>query len=502
MTDRKIPSIMASQHPDNVFAPHWNATPYVTTYQETEECYRAFHDLGCDEYMWDWEGKLVDEAVIDRLYRKYLTFFKKKQLGRDVFLTYRIPNVSHEPGYRVGRAYAGLLSAAEFAMELGLHAPPIFELILPMTEHVDDLMRVQKTFNQTAKFQAEVFKHKVHLDRVNVIPLFEGVSNFLTAGDLLSEYIDQYKAYYGKRPEYMRPFIARSDPALNSGIVPTTLGIKVALSRFKEVAAKQKVELHPIIGPGGLPFRGHLHPQNVEHFVNEFRGIRTAIIQSSFRFDWPEEEVIKAIKYLKRQLPKGDAESIGKKEVAQIEQVITIFEKYYRGTIEKIADLINDIAAHVPPRRERMLHIGLLGYSRKVGKKKMPRAISFTASLYSLGLPPELIGLGRALEEVKKAGLLDVVYRYYKNFEHDVKTAGYFLNKENLEFLIADGAVPASMRKDIALAEEIMGIELGPRSLEHFVHRNSTSNVYFLHQEDRARDKEIEWAAKWRKSLG
>lgn len=62
---------MASQHPDNVSAPYFGDAPFISTYQEPEECYRCFHDLGCDEYMWDWEGKLVDEAVVDRLIRNY-----------------------------------------------------------------------------------------------------------------------------------------------------------------------------------------------------------------------------------------------------------------------------------------------------------------------------------------------------------------------------------------------------------------------------------------------
>ncbi|MBI3541527.1 MAG: phosphoenolpyruvate carboxylase, partial [Deltaproteobacteria bacterium] len=80
---RKIPATMATQRPDNASAPYWGSSPFISTLDEVEECYRVFSDLDCTEYMWDWEGKFVDEAVVDRLFNKHGDFFQKKQLGRD-----------------------------------------------------------------------------------------------------------------------------------------------------------------------------------------------------------------------------------------------------------------------------------------------------------------------------------------------------------------------------------------------------------------------------------
>ena len=44
-------------------------------------------------------------------------------------------------------------------------------------------------------------------------------------------------------------------------------------------------------------------------------------------------------------------------------------------------------------RSLRKMHVGLFGYNRGSAGISLPRAIPFCASLYSIGLPPELIGL-------------------------------------------------------------------------------------------------------------
>ena len=119
---------MATQHPDNACAPYWehDGDGFISTHEEVPECYAAFHDLGCEEFMWDWEGKYVDEAVVDKLFHSYHDYFKKHQLGQDKFLTFRIPNIDEESGFRLARAFMSILTADDLAHELKMHAPPIF----------------------------------------------------------------------------------------------------------------------------------------------------------------------------------------------------------------------------------------------------------------------------------------------------------------------------------------------------------------------------------------
>ena len=79
-----------------------------------------------------------------------------------------------------------------------------------------------------------------------------------------------------------------------------------------------------------------------------------------------------------------------------IERIILWFEKPYRKAVLEAAPFIQRVAEYIPPRRERMQHIGLFGYSRGVGNLRLPRAIGFTAACYSLGIPPEFSAWGAA----------------------------------------------------------------------------------------------------------
>ncbi|MEK7169776.1 MAG: phosphoenolpyruvate carboxylase, partial [Patescibacteria group bacterium] len=85
-TNRKIPSVMFSQHPDHAGRPYWHMKTLIETRDELRECFLMMQDVGAEEVMWDWEGKLVDEAVMERLLVEHLPFFKKHPLGEYVFL--------------------------------------------------------------------------------------------------------------------------------------------------------------------------------------------------------------------------------------------------------------------------------------------------------------------------------------------------------------------------------------------------------------------------------
>ncbi len=499
---RKIPVSMATQHPDNFGKPYWLSRAFISTNDEVKESYLCFSDLGIDEYNWDWEGKFVDEAVIDRLLHEHLSYFRKNPLGKEKFLTFRIPNPRVEKEFRLARAFMVVITSSQLAQSLSFDNPPIFEAILPLTEEAEEIIEIQEAFRDLVNIDHRLLKMKDSIQHIEIIPLFEQVNKIIDSANLLRKYIHLHKRVFGSKPAYIRPYCARSDPALNSGLIPTMLALKIALSSYADLEEETNVKLYPMVGTGSLPFRGGVTPYSIDKVIKEYAGISTLILQSAFRYDYPIASVKKAVLELKEKLPRQKVKKINFHALKNILRVLPYFEKSYQQTIEKLSPLINLVSVNVARRRERMQHIGLFGYSRGLGGVRLPRAIPFTASLYSLGMPPEIIGAGRGIREAKKHGLLDTVIKYYLYLKDDLMKAGYFLNKKNVELIAKEKNIWYDIKEDISSIEEILGVELGPRNKEHFEHARITEQIYkkFINKKDIS--KLITSAGKIRKSLG
>ncbi|MFH1751152.1 MAG: phosphoenolpyruvate carboxylase, partial [Candidatus Micrarchaeota archaeon] len=387
-----------------------------------------------------------------------------------------------------------------FMEEMQLHTPPLFELILPMTTSGQRLFWLRSKYSEIVK--AFEFVKEPGPSDIDLIPLVEDPDLMLDANKLLEEYVSYCtrSSFKKFKVDYLRPFIARSDPAQNSGLVPAVVSAKAALSRFAEFSESSSIPTYPIIGVGCLPFRGRLSPESVSQFEKEYPGIRTVTIQSAFRADFPESKVKDAISSLNSGL-NSRPRVFDADEMEKIRQLNKIFSPIYRRTIEDLA-VINDIARYVPARRERKLHIGLLGYSRSVGKLKLPRAITFTSAFYSLGVPPEFIGIGRGIKKAQEVHLLDFLLETYLYLKEDLQFAGHFLNKGNLEALSKNSKAWSGIKEDVLLAEDLLSLEFGPRTHEHQIYRNVTSNIRLLLEEKKDPSSDLLKAAEIRRSLG
>ncbi len=431
---RKIPKVMSTQHPDNVALPFFAETSDMSGEDEIQEAYYAFSHLGCDEQMWDSEGKEVDDFVVKKLITRYPYYFKKKRLGEEIFLTLRIPNPSVE------REEAKILVEALESIPRSMDAvkifygntppPPIFEVILPMTTSAEELNRVYyfyKNFISGKQYQA-IYSGDITVaewvgeflpEKINVIPLFEDVISMLKVDEILKEYLKD------KEESYLRIFLARSDPALNYGLISAVLANKIALKKLVKLSENLEKDLYPILGAGSPPFRGNLSPYTVDYVLSEYPYVETFTIQSAFKYDHPIEDVITAIKRIKNfiRYPLEDFD-----ETLALKLIQKTSEEY-QNLIEKIATKINLVSKYIPKRRMRKLHIGLFGYSRQLGKVSLPRAIGFCAACYSLGLPPEIFGFS-ALNKNELLQLKEI----YKNLEIDLSLSLKYFNPKSLEF--------------------------------------------------------------------
>ena len=493
---------MATQHPDNAGKPYWSSKAFINTSEEIKECYLCFSELGIDEYNWDWEGKFVDEAVADRLMHEYHGYFKKNPIGREKFLTFRIPNPRVEKQFRLARAFMVIVTSSQLSKSLGFKYPPIFETILPLTETAQEIVELQKAYRDLVSIEHRLLAMEDSLKHIEIIPLFEQVDRIINSSDLIRDYFKYYRKNFKCLPEYLRPYCARSDPALNSGFVPTVLALKIALSSYIGLEKETGVKLYPMLGTGTLPFRGGVNPTNLEIALEEYAGISTLTIQSAFRYDFSKTLVKKSIKKINKQLPKTRAVYIPAELVDKIREIIPDFEIPYRETVEKIAPLINNMSQSVARRRERMLHVGLFGYSRGVGKVSLPRAIPFTASLYSLGVPPEFIGTGRGLNKAKKKGIFKDVNKLFIHLKENLIQACYFLNRENLSRLAKRFNYWNDIVEDISYIEKLFQIELGPNKLNHQEHLHITGLIYERMQKKKEITRLITIGGNLRQSLG
>lgn len=502
---RKIPATMATQHPDNAGPPHWKTSgdPFINIQRELADCLSAYQELGVSEYMWDWEGKYADASVVDKLYGGSLPYFKTNPIGKDCFLTFRLPNIWEEKGYSLIQAMTVMLTAEDFAKDLEFQDRPLFEVILPMTARADQLMHMHHLFTELARFKNKVFNsdETENIEMLEMIPLVEGVQDQQAIGSLLSEYIKSYESIYGKKPDYIRPFIACSDPALSSGWLAARLANLDALSQIQQLSDESGVPMYPIAGAGSLPFRGGLSPQSANTFAERYPGVRTVTVQSSFRFDHSLAQVKKSINKLEASLPSSKMISFDKKTTRDIRAIANLSEKIYQETIQGIIGDIQAVFAAVPRRRERRIHTGLLAYGRSSGTVKMPRAITFTAGLYSIGVPPEFIALGRTLSAIndEQWQTLQKVMPYLSD---EIETAGRYLNRANLERLSKRDKAWATILEDVKLTEAKLGVHFGPRTHAEKSHRNVTSNVLLMKNNHKALAGLITETALLRKSLG
>lgn len=494
---------MVSQHPDNACKPFWHTDAFISDQYEVKECYYAFSKLGVSEYKWDWEGKFVDESVFERLISQYFSFFQKNPLGKEKFLTFRVPDFRVRTEFRFGRALMCLLSAAALAKELDLNSPPMFEVILSMTQSAEEMIGVQEAFCELA-----ALKHPLHnkknkkFKNIEIIPLFEHQSIISESSEILKQYLKIHKKKFKFLPKYIRPYLARSDSALSSGLIPSVLSIKIALSKYSTFENETGIKLYPIIGAGSLPFRGGSTPYTVTEFINEYKGIRTMLIQSAFQYDFPLAHVNKAIKEIDKILPKGKAVKFSGKEEKEIEKLISIFEPLYKDVVKKIGSLVYRLGTFMPARRERLKHTGLLKYPRTIDGVKVPRAINFTASLYSLGIPPEFIGTGRGIKECLRQKKLDLVEKYYLGIRTDLERAGRYLNKTVLEKMAKKSKAFRLILEDVSEVEKYLGKELGPITVDEKAHKIFTGEIYERFINGVNITGLIEETAVLRKSLG
>ncbi|WGI17567.1 phosphoenolpyruvate carboxylase [Methanonatronarchaeum sp. AMET-Sl] len=481
----KIPKTMVTQHPDS-------ATKYTPIQDEAEEGLESLKPveeggLGSDEYMVDYEGKMTPYHQVSQV---VMEIIQNTDLvpGEDVYITPRIPSASEETVFRQLMTLMSIMEANHQASQYQDNLP-VFEVIHPMTKDANELLEVKKRFKFVSKLSKEEFDIPKDFN-FYLIPLIEEVPELMSIGEILNEYINGCKKELDDSPDRLRVMLGRSDPALSYGNLPAVFSAKIAISECNKLSKNVDVDVAPIYGAGALPFRGHIMPENIDSVMEEFAGAKTITIQSGVRYDIGYDETRKLIKKLRKDLSNQDPLNYNEKQMEEIKNYIGVFTKNYLRTFYQIIEAVKSISDLMPSQRDRLARKGPVGYARDVPMPshiaklvsdkelqrelkemqldklpELPRAITFTASLYTIGLPPEFIGTGRGLEEVGRRfgddAIDKILTQYYPSLENDLKFAGRFVNLNFAQDFLPDRSV-REVDQDIKTLMEYTDFELGP----------------------------------------
>ncbi len=489
---RQIPYVLATQHPDS-------ASKYVPVQEEPKEIHHCIK-IGCEEYMVDYEGKLTPYHQVSQVALEVIKN-SQKRLGEEFFITPRIPNAEQEGVFRQLMTLLSVIEANCIAYS-EIERSAVLEIIHPLSSNVNELLRVKKRIRSLGKIIQKDFKGKV-VTNIDVIPLFERTQDLCNIQKIVESYIKLLDS------RKLRVFIGKSDSALLSGHLASALACRLAIYFCKKLEDKCNVSIYPILGVGSLPFRGGLREGFERSVVRCYQGIRTITAQSALRYDLEESSAKKVISRVKEEIRKRENEKIefSKKDVDTCLKLIQIFEEEYLKVVTGIWKILMKLAPLIPNQRDRLPSQGSIYYTRTYGEIRLPRAITFTCILYTVGIPPEIIGLGRALEKIKKMFNLNIS-DFYPLFEKELDFLSEFINL-NAARLILPKDVIKLIEKDIGNLDleskaDSMHAEISEIIVPYFLAylNGSKKNLFKIEEVTRVKDELIIRMGKLRKSLG
>jgi phosphoenolpyruvate carboxylase len=481
-----IPATMMTQHPDS-------ASRYVSVRDEPREAIDALTaqpiGLGLEEIMVDYEGKLTPyhqtaEIALGLLERGLVP-------GRDVLVTPRIPSATKET---VFHQLMALMSVIESNYQLSSSDSDgaIREVIVPMVETASELVDVRRRVQDVVELGHKEFGITRDPNAIQVIPLIEEVPELLSAGRFLGEYLDRV-AESGYEIPYLRVMLGRSDSAMVYGMVPSVLAVKIAISDCCALGRERSIDVYPIFGGGVLPFRGHVSLDNFERLTSDFAGVRTVTVQSGLRYDCGSEAARQVAIKAAEQLPGLPplAYSAGQRD--ELTALVGIFTRPYLESFNTLLPTVIALSELLPRQRDRLARKSAVGYARAAAHpdklaaeiadetiaaviaaiepaaaNNLPRAISFTGALYSIGLPPEFIGTGRGLAEVvERSGQegLSRLLQLYPGLHADLVCAARYANLETAANHLPE-TLMAQIATDFDLVSRHLEIEIGPATAE------------------------------------
>ncbi len=433
-----IPKLMATQHPDS--------TIKVTSREEVIEAIEAFLKYKCDEVMVDYEGKLTPYHQVEWITEKAVEY--GIDVGESLILTPRTPRDDLEDISRHIMALTGSLMSNVKAQKLGVK-PPVKYIVVPMTESVADAMRIQRRIMKIERLLSEEVGYRL-TEHVMVIPLIESVERQVHADAVLEAFHNALVREASIFTDTVRVFLGKSDSALHSGHIASVISLKIALSRIARWSEERMINAKVIIGMGKPPFRGHLAPHNKNVWIREWSSCSTVTVQSALRYDTEYSVYLDFISSIKDSLG-TKPEVIDADLEKKLREILVKTSKMYRQRLDVIVCGVERLFERIPSTRDR---IPYKKYGRSVEGVCLPRAIKYTAALYTACIPPvaiESIDLCKLTDKEIEA-LIDT----YNGLIADLSFDYSFFNPE-----VASKYMPKDVVDEVTSSLKKLELELG-----------------------------------------